>query len=177
MKRSRSGARPSTGGQKNVARAHVRYKYQLTCVTSEGELVQPTDEDMMYFNEHFPEIAKKLNDCAHNAGFEPGSWQETCFRLVDGLIKQKRAIWFRNPVDPQKEGLPDYFETLSKAGLEPMDLGTVKMRMTNSFYQEPSAFAAAVSAIWGACQRHAHRIHDRILLTRPVSRSSRVQYM
>jgi hypothetical protein len=148
MKRSRSGARPSTGGQKNVARAHVRYKYQLTCVTSEGELVQPTDEDMMYFNEHFPDIAKKLNDCAHNAGFEPGSWQETCFRLVDGLIKQKRAIWFRNPVDPQKEGLPDYFETLSKAGLEPMDLGTVKMRMTNSFYQEPSAFAAAVRLVF-----------------------------
>ena len=68
MKRSRSGARPSTGGQKNVARAHVRYKYQLTCVTSEGELVQPTDEDMQYFNSHFPDIAKKLSHSTEFAG-------------------------------------------------------------------------------------------------------------
>ena len=140
MKRSRSGSRPSTGGQKNIARAHVRYNYQLACVTSDGHLEPPTEEDMAYFNDKFPEIAKKLHDSAHNAGFEPGSWQETCYRILDGLIKQKRAVWFRNPVDPQKEGLTDYFQVIK----EPMDLGTVKMRLTNGFYTEASAFAAAV---------------------------------
>ena len=93
---------------------------------------------MAYSTTNFLRL-KKLHDSAHNAGFEPGSWQETCYRILDGLIKQKRAVWFRTPSIRKRRGT-DYFQVIK----EPMDLGTVKMRLTNGFYTEASAFAAAV---------------------------------
>ena len=153
MKRSRSGARPSTGGgggSKNIARAHVRYKYALTLVTPDGELTEPTEDDMQYFRTKFPGVAKKLSDSASNAGFEAGTWQETCYRILDGLVKQKRAMWFRVAVDPQKEGLNDYFTVIK----EPMDLGTVKMRLQNNFYTEHAAFADAVRLTFNNAKRY-----------------------
>ena len=153
MKRSRSGARPSTGGgggSKNIARAHVRYKYALTLVTPDGELTEPTEDDMLYFRSKFPVIAKKLSESASNAGFETGTWQEQCYRILDGLVKQKRAMWFRVAVDPMKEGLQDYFTVIK----EPMDLGTVKMRLQNNFYTEHAAFADAVRLTFENAKRY-----------------------
>ena len=137
--RSRSGARLSGGASKNIAKHHARYKYTL-CVVDDGTPAEPTEADMAYFQQKFPDWHKKLTDSSLHAGFEVGSWQEACFSIIDGLIKQKRAEIFRNPVDPAKEGLLDYFQVIK----EPMDLGTVKMRLLSHFYSDSSSFAAAV---------------------------------
>lgn len=140
MKRSRSGARPSGTSGKNVAKAHVRYKYELCTITPDGEICEPTADDLAYFEQRFPTIAKKLRDSVTNAGFEAGSWQEKCFRILEGIVKQKRATWFRVPVDPVKEGLQDYFTVIKS----PMDLNTVKTRLQGGGYAEASEFAAHV---------------------------------
>ena len=43
-------------------------------------------------------------------------------------------MWFREPVDPEKEKIPDYFDVIKN----PMDLGTIKTRLSEGgHYSNP----------------------------------------
>jgi hypothetical protein len=117
MKRRQSGGRP--GSSKQIARHHTRHKYGLVILTDDGQICEPTDAEMAILRARHPETAKKLDDASQNSGLAAGSWQSTCYDMLDGLMKQRRAMWFQKPVEPHKEGLPDYFNVIKK----PMDLG------------------------------------------------------
>ncbi|KAI1488361.1 Bromodomain-containing protein [Biscogniauxia mediterranea] len=80
---------------------------------------------------------QKLNFCAdllNRMLSGPGFWT----RLVGP---------FREPVRPVEDGVPDYFEKVTK----PMDLGTIKAKMDAGEYGSEAEFAADVRQIFQNC--------------------------
>ncbi|KAL5213016.1 hypothetical protein ABZP36_023863 [Zizania latifolia] len=57
--------------------------------------------------------------------------------LLSRLMKHKFGWVFNNPVDPVALGLHDYFAIIK----HPMDLGTIKTRLTHGQYRNPREFA------------------------------------
>ncbi|KAL6658319.1 hypothetical protein ACP70R_003905 [Stipagrostis hirtigluma subsp. patula] len=63
-----------------------------------------------------------------------------CGKILNKLLDHKLSLLFRVPVDPVQYGIPDYFDVIRN----PMDLGTVKKKLTNKQYVSPDEFAADV---------------------------------
>ncbi|XP_042010812.1 transcription factor GTE4-like isoform X2 [Salvia splendens] len=76
------------------------------------------------------------------AGMEyfPNHVFKSCNALLERLMKHKHAWVFNKPVDAVALGLHDYFEIIRN----PMDLGTVKGRLTQNWYKSPMEFAEDV---------------------------------
>ncbi|KAJ6433549.1 hypothetical protein OIU84_017275 [Salix udensis] len=65
---------------------------------------------------------------------------KNCSTLLDKLMKHKHGWVFNTPVDAKGLGLHDYFTIIK----HPMDLGTVKSRLTKNWYKSPEEFAEDV---------------------------------
>ena len=65
---------------------------------------------------------------------------KNCSALLDKLMKHKHGWVFNTPVDVKGLGLHDYFIIIK----HPMDLGTVKSRLTKNWYKSPEEFAEDV---------------------------------
>ncbi|CAL5062604.1 unnamed protein product [Urochloa decumbens] len=63
-----------------------------------------------------------------------------CGKVLKKLMDHKGGWLFHKPVDPVLYGIPDYFDVIRN----PMDLGTVKKKLTNKRYAMDSEFAADV---------------------------------
>ncbi|CAN6211732.1 unnamed protein product [Urochloa humidicola] len=63
-----------------------------------------------------------------------------CGKILKKLMDHKGGWLFHKPVDPVLYGIPDYFDVIRN----PMDLGTVKKKLTNKQYATDSEFAADV---------------------------------
>ncbi|KAK8460486.1 hypothetical protein SEVIR_2G337400v4 [Setaria viridis] len=63
-----------------------------------------------------------------------------CGKILKKLMDHKGGWLFHKPVDPVLYGIPDYFDVICN----PMDLGTVKKKLTNKQYVTASEFAADV---------------------------------
>lgn len=50
------------------------------------------------------------------------NWDKAAKRLINTLWRQNAAKIFHKPVDPDRLGIPDYFEIVK----DPIDLGTIK---------------------------------------------------
>lgn len=50
------------------------------------------------------------------------SWDKAAKRLINSIWRCTSASIFHNPVDPDRLGIPDYFEIVK----DPIDLGTIK---------------------------------------------------
>ena len=83
---------------------------------------------------------------------------EQCSTILNGLLRNGNAYLFSRPVDPKRDGVPNYFEVIKK----PMDLGTVKQKLAlnarrrhepleAAMYKCPSEFKADVDLIWENC--------------------------
>lgn len=59
----------------------------------------------------------------------------------------KSATWFKEPVDPIKYGIPNYYNFVKR----PMDLGTVKRKLQTSAYKSPMDFKEDVDLVWSNC--------------------------
>lgn len=70
------------------------------------------------------------------------TWKRTCGRMLMRLWKQKEVWPFCEPVDYVKEGIPTYPDIINY----PMDLGTVKLKLSNGTYTSAEAFADDVSS-------------------------------
>ncbi|XP_042007563.1 transcription factor GTE4-like isoform X1 [Salvia splendens] len=70
----------------------------------------------------------------------PNHVLKSCNALLERLMKHKHAWVFNKPVDAVALGLHDYFEIIRN----PMDLGTVKGRLTQNWYKSPMEFAEDV---------------------------------
>uniref|UniRef100_A0A7N0VA75 Transcription factor GTE4 n=1 Tax=Kalanchoe fedtschenkoi TaxID=63787 RepID=A0A7N0VA75_KALFE len=74
-------------------------------------------------------------------GFGVGSKvYKSCSTLLEKLMKHKHGWVFNTPVDVQGLGLHDYFLIIKN----PMDLGTVKTRLSKYWYKSPMEFAEDV---------------------------------
>ena len=54
---------------------------------------------------------------------------------------------FREPVDPEENGIPDYFEKIKR----PMDLGTIRQKMNDGEYDNEEQFVTDVRQIFKNC--------------------------
>ena len=70
--------------------------------------------------------------------------REFLTRYVDKLCSHPLANAFRYPVDPEKDGAPDYFQVIKK----PMDLGKVKSKLEANEYQSANELISDVNLIW-----------------------------
>ncbi|CAM8909161.1 unnamed protein product [Rhodiola kirilowii] len=74
-------------------------------------------------------------------GFGVGSKvYKSCITLLEKLMKHKHGWVFNTPVDAKGLGLHDYFLIIKN----PMDLGTVKARLSTYWYKSPMEFAEDV---------------------------------
>ncbi|XP_019414990.1 PREDICTED: transcription factor GTE10-like isoform X1 [Lupinus angustifolius] len=65
---------------------------------------------------------------------------KSCETLLNRLMTHQYGWVFNTPVDVVKLNIPDYFKVIK----HPMDLGTVKSRITSGEYSNPMDFAADV---------------------------------
>ncbi|KAK8943860.1 Transcription factor GTE4 [Platanthera guangdongensis] len=63
-----------------------------------------------------------------------------CDMLLSKLMKHTHGWVFNTPVDAKALGLPDYHKIIT----HPMDLGTVKSRLSRNWYKAPKEFAEDV---------------------------------
>ncbi|KAG0455999.1 hypothetical protein HPP92_023787 [Vanilla planifolia] len=63
-----------------------------------------------------------------------------CGMLLSKLMKHNHGWVFNSPVDAEALGLPDYHRIIQ----HPMDLGTVKTRLSKNWYKSPREFAEDV---------------------------------
>ena len=154
MKRSRSGAsrsgtRPSGARPKiNSPPPRARYAYSL-CVADGDSVRPPNDSEMAIFRQRHPELATQLDEAARNVSFEQGSWQARCLQMVNSALNNKRGVWFKAPVDPVRDNLPNYFEIIK----EPMDLGTVRSYLLGGKYESEQDVARDVRLTFSNCMR------------------------
>ena len=58
------------------------------------------------------------------------TWDKAASRLMTTLWKSSQSWIFHEPVNPEKLGIPDYFEIIKK----PMDFGTIKEKLRCNEY-------------------------------------------
>lgn len=59
---------------------------------------------------------------------------KACLEITREFLNRPLNAFFKAPVDPEMDGLPDYLEKIS----HPMDLTTVKSKLENHVYQTPA---------------------------------------
>lgn len=88
-----------------------------------------------------------------------------CFKVLSQLQKHQYSWPFLKPVDPQAEGIPDYFDIVK----EPMDLSKVDKRLRSGSYSNPMQFAADVRKIWYNATLYNPRKSDIYHMTIKIS--------
>lgn len=74
--------------------------------------------------------------------FKPEELRQALMSTLEALYRQDpESLPFRQPVDPQLLGIPDYFDIVKS----PMDLSTIKRKLDTGQYQEPWQY---VDDIW-----------------------------
>lgn len=72
---------------------------------------------------------------------------DKCMKVLEDTIDGigKEAVIFMAPVDLRE--VPDYFSIVK----EPMDLGTIRKRLEQGFYENPRDFAEDMRLVWSNC--------------------------
>ena len=113
-------------------------KYCLS-ILKDGIYQEVTDEEFLDFQRQCPEVASILEDnsllsqipvpqVTDTALYD--CWDKVAKRLINSLWRCGSAQIFHNPVDPDRLGIPDYFEVIKN----PMDFGTIKQRIMHNQY-------------------------------------------
>jgi len=81
------------------------------------------------------------------------------------LLKKHRKSWpFKEPVDPKKLNIPDYYETI----VLPMDLATVEKRLYGLSYTNMSDFANDIRLIWSNAETFNGPNNDITVIARQL---------
>ncbi|CAB0012922.1 unnamed protein product [Nesidiocoris tenuis] len=82
-------------------------------------------------------IKEEPMDESDNKVFKPDELRQALMPTLEKLFRQDESLPFRQPVDPQSLGIPDYFEIVKT----PMDLSTVKRKLDTGQYSDPWEYA------------------------------------
>jgi hypothetical protein len=74
----------------------------------------------------------------------PPETLSSCLQVLDELSLHPIADIFLNPVDPELDGVPTYFDIVK----HPSDLGTVRANLLSHKYQSLEEFSRDVNLIW-----------------------------
>ncbi|KAL3632759.1 hypothetical protein CASFOL_025743 [Castilleja foliolosa] len=91
---------------------------------------------------------------------------KSCNALLEKLMKHKHGWVFNTPVDPVGLGLHDYFVIIR----EPMDLGTVKNRLAQSWYKSPVEFAEDVRLTFRNAMTYNPKEQDVYVMAEQLSK-------
>lgn len=80
---------------------------------------------------------------------EQKSDMEKCAIILSSVMENPHAFEFLRPVDPVKQGIPQYFNVIK----HPMDLGTVKAKLRNHQYKTPDQFDQDVRLMLNNCYK------------------------
>jgi hypothetical protein len=69
------------------------------------------------------------------------SW---CLRIITHLFQWKLTVSFRQPVNPEVEDLPGYFDAVRR----PMDLETIRASLLDGKYTDLQSFVSDLRLIW-----------------------------
>mmetsp|Transcript_26588 Transcript_26588/g.67724 ORF Transcript_26588/g.67724 Transcript_26588/m.67724 type:complete len:585 (-) Transcript_26588:1605-3359(-) len=99
-----------------------------------------------------PSVAPDAKRVKTGAYDESDKRVEALFREINNLINRKlwgkkEAVPFKEPVDPIRLRIPDYFNYIK----HPMDLGTVKQKLQAKQYATPLEVCEDVRLIWKNC--------------------------
>lgn len=74
--------------------------------------------------------------------FKPEDLRQALMPTLEKLVRQDpESLPFRQPVDAQALGIPDYFDIVTK----PIDLATIKMKLDRGEYKDPWEY---VDDVW-----------------------------
>lgn len=79
----------------------------------------------------------------------PQQVKEACLEIMDKVMKRPCAALFLEPVDPDRDGAPNYYMVVKK----PVDLGTIRRRLENDEYQSVAAWNREMNLIWGNAEK------------------------
>jgi hypothetical protein len=97
------------------------------------------------------DMTSLVNSLAHTLLRDFYSSQlEICFTITGKLIDHSLSWPFRNAVDEQRDGAPDYHKIIKK----PMDLGTVYDKLKNNEYSSIDAWVNDMDLIWDNCDTY-----------------------
>jgi hypothetical protein len=89
-------------------------------------------------------IEKHLNSLEKPSGMSTEDVKKACLPLVQAFIDDPFGWVFRDPVDPDALGLPDYFEVVKK----PMHLELVKAKLEGNEYADMDSFQKDASLVF-----------------------------
>jgi hypothetical protein len=128
----------------------------------DGEYEPLSVDELDAFEELYPDLARYWRDsqaleCLQAPRFPENapiyeSWDKAAKRLLSTLKKSPHAKHFQEPVDPRRDNLPNYFTVIG----EPMDLGTVRQRLSVNYYHRMQEFLDDMQLIFENCLKYHH---------------------
>lgn len=91
---------------------------------------------------------------------DKGKLLKLCGQILTKLMKHKHGYIFNTPVDVVGMGLHDYHDIIKC----PMDLGTVKAKLSKNLYDSPLDFAADVRLTFNNAMTYNPKGHDVYIL-------------
>lgn len=103
-----------------------------------GEIHDLTEDELRDLFRAQPNLSKFLSNPDHIPqevleSSMDDSWQTLAHKILTECWRLKTSHWFYEPVDPVKYKIHDYFKIIK----HPMDLGTVKKKLTYNAYESP----------------------------------------
>ncbi|KAL1567282.1 transcription factor GTE4-like [Salvia divinorum] len=90
---------------------------------------------------------------------------KNCSSLLQRLMKHKFSWVFNEPVNAKQLGLVDYHDVIK----HPMDLGTIKIRLSQNFYKSPREFAEDVRLVFRNAMTYNPKGQDVHLMAEQLS--------
>ena len=84
-----------------------------------------------------------------------------CLRVIDDLLDMHISVMFAQPVDPERDGIPNYFQIIRR----PMDLGTVRKKLEDGSYSSVAQWKEDVELIWENCYKCNGRPHPNVIVS------------
>ncbi len=105
------------------------------------DLGQLLDEEDSTFSEksQVPEIDESTPIYYH--------WEKAAVRMMAALGRNHYAMFFNEPVNPEKLGIHDYFDIIKR----PMDFGTIKEKLKRHEYLTMRQFLEDVELVFENC--------------------------
>ncbi|CAK7330363.1 unnamed protein product [Dovyalis caffra] len=91
---------------------------------------------------------------------ENAQLMKTCSQILSKLMKHKLGYIFNTPVDVVGLQLHDYYDIVKN----PMDLGTVKSKLSKNLYESPRDFAADVRLTFNNAMKYNPKGHEVYIL-------------
>lgn len=143
-----SNSNSGCGTGKNVTNDVIKMEMKSEPMDTDGAV---KDEDGARSSSIKPEMKPifpepmapgSSSDQKKKCSFNPEELRQALLPTLKRLWQQEpEAAPFRQPVDPQQLGIPDYFDIVKR----PMDLSTIQEKLTNGEYSDPWQY---VDDVW-----------------------------